>query len=269
MKAPVETPPAPVIEMANVSIGSMRGGSGAVLEQVHWSVGMNEFWVVAGHHGSGKTDLLLTLAGLMAPVTGEYRLLETIMPVFEDARLDVRLRVGLVFNGGRLMNHLSLGGNVALPVRYHQDLDEVSALDKVAPILEATGLTRFASQMPGALGRHWHHRAGLARALATAPDLLLLDDPLSGLDSRHASWWVSFLDALRRGNPEFRSRGMTIVVTSDTLAPWRSAATHCALLEDGALMPMGCLSAPEVHGDPKVQEYIDHGRWAFDPQQGI
>lgn len=269
MNAPVQASPKSVIEMADVSIGSMQGGGEVVLEQLNWSVREGEFWVIAGHHGSGKSDLLLTAAGLMAPLAGEYRLRDEALPVFEDARLEMRLKVGLVFSGGRLLSHLSLGENVALPLRYHQDLDEGAASGKVAAILAATGLTHLASRMPGTVGRHWHQRGGLARALATDPDLLLLDDPLSGLDSRHSSWWVSFLGDLSRGRQAFRSRRVTLVLATDRLAPWRTVATHCALAEGGRLIPMGCLNAPEVSGHPRLQEYGGAGRWAFDPARGI
>jgi phospholipid/cholesterol/gamma-HCH transport system ATP-binding protein len=259
MKAPVQASPKSVIEMADVSIGSMRVGGERVIEQIRWRVREGEFWVIAGHHGSGKSDLLLTVAGLMAPVAGEYRLMEESLSVFEDARVEVRLKVGLVFSGGRLLNDLSLGENVALPLRYHQDLDDATAMGRVGKILEATGLTHLASRMPGTLGWHWHQRAGLARALATDPDLLLLDAPLSGLDSRHASWWVGFLDDLCRGQQAFHARPMTLVLATDSLAPWQGVATHCALAEEGRLIPLGCLHGSEVEGHPKIQEYGGRG----------
>jgi ABC-type transporter Mla maintaining outer membrane lipid asymmetry ATPase subunit MlaF len=265
MNTPLKPLSTAVIELENVSIGSMHGGDEPVIEDIHWRVGQGEFWVVAGHHGSGKSDLLLALAGLMAPLAGDYRLGNAPLPVFGESHPDIRLKVGLVFNGGRLLNHLSVVENVALPVRYHEDTDEAAALDKVAPILDATGLVRFGSRMPGTLGRHWCQRAGLARALATRPDLLLLDDPLSGLDSRHAAWWVEFLGDLSRGRPDFPGHPLTLIVVTGSLAPWRQVATHCALLEDRRLMPLGCLSQPDVIGHPRIREFLAQGRWAFDP----
>lgn len=269
MNSSTSTSPEPVVEMKKVSIGSMRGGTGAVLEQIDWTVQPGEFWVVAGHHGSGKSDLLWTLAGLMPPDTGDYRLMDEEMPVFEDVRRDVQLNVGLVLGGGRLLNHLSLGENIALPVRYHQDLDEVSALGRVAQVLEVTGLTQRVAQMPGALGRHWRQRAGLARALATDPDLLLLDDPLSGLDSQQAVWWVNFLNELHLGKLNIRSDPMTIVLVTDTLDPWRKLATHCALLEQGRMVLMGRPGSPEMDAHPKMREYGALRRWGFDAAEGI
>jgi ABC-type transporter Mla maintaining outer membrane lipid asymmetry ATPase subunit MlaF len=254
-----------VIEMDTVSIGSLHDPGASVIEAIEWTVRKGEFWVIAGHNGSGKSDLLLTLAGLMAPLAGRYRCLGEPMPILEDARPGHRLKVGLVFGGGRLLNRLNLGDNVALPVRYHEDLDEASALHRVMPILQATGLTPMAARMPGTLGRHWHQRAGLARALATHPELLLLDDPLSGLDSPHAAWWIRFLQDAHGGRQPFCSRDMTLVLATDTLAPWRQVATHCALLEAGRLVSMGCPNAPDVSGHPKIREYSGPGRWTFDP----
>lgn len=259
----------PVIEMEEVAIGSLHAPGQVVVESVNWTVAPGEFWIVAGHHASGKSDLLLTAAGLMGPLRGSHRFLGERMPVFEDSRLAVRVKVGLVFNSGRLIGNLSFADNITLPICYHLNLSSEVALERVAPILEATQLRRFAEQLPGTLGRHWDQRVGLARALALDPELLLLDDPLSGLDAHHASWWVEFLAKLARGGHPFRSRPMTLVVAADSLSPWRHAATHCAVLEGGHWEVLGSVQAPEVVQHPKAQDFWNRRGWRFDPPPGI
>jgi len=200
---------------------------------------------------------------------GDCRVLGEAVPLFDDPATDRRLKVGLVFGGGRLLHSLTLGENVTLPMRYHQDLDEDAAMERVAAILEATALTPLIGRMPGTLARHWHQRAGLARALAVGPEVLLLDDPLFGLDSLHIHWWVRFLDDLRHGRHRFCPGGVTLVLTCDNFAPWWALATHAAVLEGGRFSTLGCLDAPEVRQHPKAQDYGARGRWAFDPDGRI
>lgn len=267
MNTAVQTPPAPVIEMENVSVGSLYRPGVTVLEQVNWVVEQGQFWVVAGHHASGKSDLLMTVAGLIGPIKGAFRFLGEPIPIFEDSRLEARCKVGLLFSGGQLLNQLTLGENIILPLRYHRNLDEVGARERAGSVIDALELRSWLEQMPGSVGRQWLQRAGLARALVLEPELLLLDDPLSGLDARHTAWWVDLLGDLCRGKHPCLPRPLTIVVTADTLAPWSDVATHCAVLENGALMPMGCLQEPETRAHTRVREYMVHRRWAFDRVQ--
>ena len=93
--------------MRGVSVGAMRDIGFIVLEDVNWSVAPGEFWVVAGQQHSGKSDLLMLAAGLMAPVTGECKLFGTETRTFGEAELAERLRVGFVFAGGQLFNQLT------------------------------------------------------------------------------------------------------------------------------------------------------------------
>ena len=93
-------PPSPptesslLIEMRNVSVPSMRDQSVIVAEQIEWKVPAGDYWVVAGLQGSGKSDFLLMTAGLIGPGQGSYRLFGESMPIFEEARLSERLRLG-------------------------------------------------------------------------------------------------------------------------------------------------------------------------------
>jgi ABC-type transporter Mla maintaining outer membrane lipid asymmetry ATPase subunit MlaF len=256
--------PVGVIEMEDVVIRSLHQPGVTVLEQVNWRVESGQFWVVAGHHASGKSDLLMTLAGLVAPAGGHYRLLGEPMPIFEESRLATRLKAGLLFSGGQLLSQLTLGENITLPLRYHQDLGHDRALERAGQLIEALELGPWADRMPGAVGRQWHQRAGFARALMLQPELLLLDDPLSGLDARHTAWWIGFLEGLFQGRHAFLRPPVTLVVTADTLGPWAAVATHCAILEQRSLVPVGCLREPQVREHVRVREFLAHGRWGFD-----
>src|SRR5206468_2235735 len=104
------------------------------------------------------------------------------MPLFDEADLPMRLQLGLVFEEGQLFHPLTIAENVALPLRYHRNLSEPEAEAEVGQLLELVELTPWAHSTPGAVGRNWHRRAGLARALILRPRVLLVDNPLAGLD---------------------------------------------------------------------------------------
>ena len=222
----------PALEMIDVTIGSSKDTEQTVLENVNWSVAAGDFWAIGGLQASGKSDFIATAAGIMRPVRGTHRVFgEEPSAGFEEEQLRTRLLLGLVFDGGRLFNHLTLAENIALPIRYHQKLNLEEALAKTEALLELIELTDRATTTPGNLGRNWQQRVGLARALALKPRILLLDNPLTGLDPRDVSWWLDLLDKLSAGHPIVDSQPMTLAATSDDLRPWKSRARQFALLK--------------------------------------
>src|SRR5438552_18661907 len=112
----------PIIEMQEVAVGSMRDQTLLVAEEINWTVAAGDYWVVAGLQGSGKSDFLMMTGGLMPPVAGAYTLFGEPMPIFEEARLKERLQLGLAFETGQLFNQLTVAQNIALPLRYHENL---------------------------------------------------------------------------------------------------------------------------------------------------
>src|SRR5690348_13278540 len=132
------------IEMRGVSVSSMRDISTIVVEDVNWSVKPGDWWVSSGLQGSGKSDFLMLTGGMMAPVSGAYFFFGEDMPIFEDDRLQDRLKLGFVFENGQLFNHLTISENISLPLRYHQNLGEAEADAEVRKLLELTELAPFA-----------------------------------------------------------------------------------------------------------------------------
>ena len=247
------------IEMRGVAFGTMTDQGTTVAEDVNWTVNAGEFWVVAGSQRSGKTDFLMLTDGLLPPTRGTYRFFNEVMPIFEDERLAERLRLGLVFDGGQLFNHMTVAENVALPLRYHLGLDPKDAAARVQALLELTELSPFAHRPPAAIARNWQKRAGLARALILQPDVLLLDNPLTGLDARHATWWLGFLDRLSRGQSGLRDKPMTIVATADDPRAWRGHAQRVACLIGKQLLVLGDWSEADCRGDAAVRDLLNAG----------
>lgn len=232
-----------VIEMKDVHVGTLRDPTLAVLENVNWSVSRGEFWVVAGAQESGKTDLLLHAAGLVAPAVGECRVFGFNTCEFDETQIAERLRVGLVFTDGKLFNYLTIAGNVGLPLRYHKNEPEAETAKTVEALLQLMELAPYASLMPGNVAASWRKRAALARALALKPELLLLDTPNGGLTARHRHWLVNFLDQLWHGHQFFGGKPMTIVATTDDLYMWQHPQRKFAAVHEGkfsVLGPWGC-----------------------------
>jgi ABC-type transporter Mla maintaining outer membrane lipid asymmetry ATPase subunit MlaF len=248
--------PPPVIEMRDVQVAALRDTSLIVLEDVNWSVLPGEFWVVAGPPHSGKSDLLMHAAGLIAPVDGTCRVFGCEAKDFDEAKITDRQRVGFVFADGKLFNQLTIAGNVALPLRYHKNLAEAELERTVAALLELLELTPFASLMPGNVAAVWRQRAALARALALQPELLLLDNPNGGLIARHRQWLVNFLDQLWRGHEFFGGRTMTIVASTDDLRPWQHPQRKFAAVHDGNFSALGAWGGEEFDRNHTVNDLL-------------
>jgi ABC-type transporter Mla maintaining outer membrane lipid asymmetry ATPase subunit MlaF len=242
--------------MTGVQVVALRDTSLVVLEDVNWSVQAGEFWVVAGPQHSGKSDLLLHAAGLMAPLVGICRVFGRDTNAFDETLLADRLRAGYVFADGKLFNQLTLAENVALPLQYHRNLPEAEAAKAVATLLEILELTPLANLLPGNVAAVWRQRAALGRALVLKPELLLLDNPNGGLITRHRRWLVSFLDQLWRGHEILGGRPMTVVVTTDDLHPWEHPRRQFAAAHDGGFSVLGAWGTADFVRHQAVKELL-------------
>jgi len=246
----------PALELRDVTVASMKNPTVIVAEGVNWTVKPGEFWVVGSPQHSGKTDFLMTVGGLSSPMAGAYHFLGEAMPIFEESRMAHRLKLGLVFDGGQLLGQLTVAENIALPLRYHRHLSADEIESRVRELLEITELMAWANSTPANVGRSWRQRAGLARALALQPEVLLLDSPLTGLDARHVAWWLGLLDKLSRGDSNLGGKPVTLVVTADDLRPWRKHAGQVGCLSNRRLIVVGDWRAVENSKESAVQELL-------------
>jgi ABC-type transporter Mla maintaining outer membrane lipid asymmetry ATPase subunit MlaF len=238
------------LEMIGVDVVSLRHPDTVVLHDVNWLVRDGDYWAIGGLLGAGKSDLLSTAAGITPVSEGTYRIYgQEIAAGYEQGVLEARLKVGMVFDGGRLLNHLSVIENVALPLQYHQNLGAAECHQGAASLLEKVGLADYTSRMPGTINRRLQQRAGLARALALRPKVLLLDNPLSGLDPREALWWLNFLDQLS-------AEGTNLVVAADDLRPWRGRARQFAALKEREFIRLGSRDELTAHAEPLLRELL-------------
>ena len=221
----------------------------AVVREVNWTVGRGEFWIIGAQPGAGKTDLLCTAAGLQKPIRGAQLLFgKKTDEMSEEELVIARLRIAMVFTNGRLFNGLTTAQNIALPLSYHQDLAESDLAERVSEALEKTGLTPWQNKRPDQITRNLHQRIGLARALALRPEVLLVDNPLGGVDPRMGRWWLDFLCAAQKET--------TIVVTTDDFRGWLDVGSHFALLKERHMETIGGRGEIRESKDALVRELL-------------
>jgi ABC-type transporter Mla maintaining outer membrane lipid asymmetry ATPase subunit MlaF len=252
----------PVVELEGVDVPHAAAPDVILLEAVDWRVGPGEVHLVAGEQGSGRTALLLTAAGLAPPAAGTVRHFGHDLARASELELaGCRRRIGFVFeHGGRLLSHVSVVDNVALPLRYHLGLDAAAARGRAAQLLAAHGLGALGDAMPSRLSVRLQQRASLVRALALPRDVVFLDNPLAGTTARAAAWWRDALSAARAARA--RDGGtLAVVATCDDLGPWLDIGTDFALIQDRRLRRLGGREAVAASRDTALHEFLAPSRW--------
>jgi ABC-type transporter Mla maintaining outer membrane lipid asymmetry ATPase subunit MlaF len=250
--------PIPAIELINVDVtGAELRSDTVMIKNVNWTINAGDYWVVGGLPGTGKTDLLTTAAALQRPGAGTHLVFgRDIYRLDEGEQLRERLRIGVVFQSGRLFSHQTVAENLALPVCYHRNCTLEEAHAQVQTVLKITELAGIERRRPHRLTRNLHQRVALARALMLEPEVLLIDNPLAGIDARQAYWWLDFLPRLTAGVAEFLHRKITLVVTTDDFRPWRAPGARFALVHEKQWAIIGGREELEKSAEPAVRELL-------------
>src|SRR5262249_19843388 len=154
-----------------------------VVDEVSFEGGVGRAGWVVGGRGTGKSVTLKHIVGLMKPDSGRVLVFGEDVPALSPRDLTrVRKGIGFLFQNAALFDSISVGENVAFPMRRHTTLSDGEIRDRVQQKLESVGLGNEANKMPADLSGGMRRRAGLARAMALDPRLLLVDEPSAGLD---------------------------------------------------------------------------------------
>jgi phospholipid/cholesterol/gamma-HCH transport system ATP-binding protein len=253
----------PPVELVGVDVAPPTAPANILLEAVDWTVGEGEIHAVAGEQGSGRTALLATAAGLDRAVAGTVRLFgHDVASAAESEQAEWRRRIGFVFeHGGRLLSHLTVAENVALPLQYHAGVDSAEARGRAAVLLDAHGLGGLGDATPSRLSVRLQQRVSLVRAIAVPKDILFLDNPLSGTTARSGEWWFEALQRLR-GERQAAGTPLTVVATCDDFGPWLAFASHFALIDGRRLRLIGDREAVTGNADTGLHDFLSTTRWA-------
>jgi phospholipid/cholesterol/gamma-HCH transport system ATP-binding protein len=222
-----------------------------VLRGVDLSLGSGQTVSVFGGSGTGKSTLLRLVAGLIKPDRGRIVLFgQDEVPLSEGEMLPLRRRMGVVFQGAALFDSLTVGENVAFPLREHTQAREPEIRDRVAALLARVGMPGTEDRDPGELSGGMKKRVAIARALALSPELILFDEPTAGLDPSTARLVGGLVAELHQ------DLGVTsLVVTHDV--QWAFALSdRIALLHEGRVVEAAPPDAFRHSARPEVQQFL-------------
>ncbi len=230
---------------------SARFGEVEVLSEIEATFAQGEISVVLGASGSGKTTLLRHVLGLLPPQSGRVEVLGTDLAKADERELEsVRRKMGVLFQQGALLNSVSVFDNVRVPLEQHTDLPAAIIDSIVRTKLALVGLESAAHSHPDELSGGMRKRAALARALALDPQLLLCDEPSSGLDPLTARALDELLRSLQR------QLGMSMIVISHDMAGVRRTADRVFFLHHGSIIFSGTVEEADASDLSEMHTFL-------------
>ena len=237
------------VELAGV-VKSFRGKP--VLRGIDLAIARGETFTILGGSGSGKSVCLKHMIGLLRADAGRVTVLGTDVTRLSESRwVAVRRRCGMVFQGAALFDSLSVYENVAYPLRQHERRREEQVRERVAQCLEAVGLEGSEAMLPAELSGGMRKRVGVARAIALEPELVLYDEPTTGLDPSNSRRIGELIGALNR-----RLRVTSVVVTHD-LDLCFAVSDRVGLLRGGRIAESGTVDEMRASSHPDVRAFLE------------
>ncbi len=226
-------------------------GTTHVLDGVDIAFVDNAITTVLGPSGTGKSVLLKHIVGLLEPDAGIVSVFGTnIWGVSEAERLELCKRFGVLFQDGALFGSMNLYDNVAFPLRKHTRLHESEIREIVMHRLGQVGLDNAIDKAPNEISGGMRKRAGFARALVTNPDVVLFDEPDSGLDPVRTNLLCRLIEQVHAEN------GGTYIVVTHDIASARTLSDYVAVLWKGGIQQYGSADDCFNSSDPFVHQFL-------------
>lgn len=227
-------------------------GDKLILDGVSLDVHQGEILVVIGGSGCGKTTLLKHMTGLLTPTSGSIRYRGSDITRFDEDQLaDLQQTIGIAFQSGALFNSMTVGENVALPLREYGNIEERLINAVVRLKLSLVGLAEAKDLLPEELSGGMRKRAGLARALALDPPVVYFDEPSAGLDPVTAAGLDRLILDLNR------MLRITFVIVTHELESIRTIAHRAVMLDGGKAIFTGTVAEAQASEDARVRRFFE------------
>jgi phospholipid/cholesterol/gamma-HCH transport system ATP-binding protein len=238
--------PAVRLDHVTKSFGDRRVLDGLTLE-IPYGRGV----CILGRSGTGKSVALTHIVRLLLPDEGRVLVTgEDVTELSGEPLAAVRRKIGFLFQNAALFDSISVGENVAFPLRRHTQLSDQEIRDRALARLREVGLERDYDKMPAALSGGMRKRAGLARAMALDPPILLVDEPSAGLDPITSAEIDALLLRVKR------EQGATLVVVTHNVPSARAIGDELIFLHEGRVLARGSADALDRSDDPMVSEFM-------------
>jgi phospholipid/cholesterol/gamma-HCH transport system ATP-binding protein len=236
-----------------VGVTKTLGGQG-VLRGVDLDIPKGKLTTIIGRSGSGKSVLLKHLIGLMQPDSGEVWVDGVEISRLHGRSLnEVRKQFAMLFQGAALFDSLTVSDNVAFPLREKSRMRETDVATRVEEVLEQVGLAGMGHKFPAELSGGMRKRAGLARALVMRPEIMLFDEPTTGLDPLMAKSIHDLITSMQR------KYSFTAVMVSHEIPEVFGISDYVAMLQGGKIVSMASSVDFQQTTDPDIREFISVG----------
>jgi phospholipid/cholesterol/gamma-HCH transport system ATP-binding protein len=223
----------------------------ALLKKVTLNIPRGRHVMITGLSGSGKTTLIKIIAGLIEPDQGNVIIEGVDISMISRSKLfEMRKRMSFMFQGGALLNNLTVFDNVALPLNYHMHLSKKEIEERVLSALDQFGMADFRGSMPGHLSMAQRKLIGVARALILEPSILFIDEPIGVMDAIIREQMVASLNTMR-DNPS-----VTLVTVTHNIDYIKQHADYIAILHEGRIFAFGTRDEILKSRDPVLQRIM-------------
>ena len=230
---------------------SLSYGEKVILKNCSLDIVEGAITCIIGLSGAGKSTIVRLLDGLSRPQSGHvYHRGVDICHISERDLMDVRRKISLSFQFAALLDSLSIGDNVALPLQEQTHLSESEIQKIVVDALDSVGLSNTYDNLPSQLSGGMLKRAGFARAIVTRPELILYDEPTTGLDPIVTHLITDTIVRLRQ-----KLEGTAVVISHDLQSIYMMA-DYVAMLFEGAIIAYGTVDEIKQSPNPIVQQFI-------------